>query len=195
MLCQNHNHLLTCVYCTLVNLNFVYISLIIIHFLFKYCADAFDSELQSRVSTPIGTNNITNVLQDRYNVVGGDTEQLLRYTKNFASIASTKWSVPDESVATIDENGNKKWTFTFTVTESGEQEYSIVFADKDGNLSDAVMTETIYVDEAPETAEPDADDTPENDSADNESSNPIGNFFERLVAFILRLVELWRSLW
>ena len=87
----------------------------------------------------------------------------------------------------IDENGNKKWTFTFTVTESGEQAYSVVFADKDGNLSDAVMTETIYVDEAPET--------PENDNADNESSNPVSNFFERLVAFILRLVELWRSLW
>ncbi len=95
----------------------------------------------------------------------------------------------------IDENGNKKWTFTFTVTETGEQSYSIVFTDKDGNLSDAVMTETIYVDNAPETAEPDVDDTPENDNTDNESSNPIENFFEKLVAFILRLVELWRSLW
>lgn len=79
----------------------------------------------------------------------------------------------------IDENGNKKWTFTFTVTESGEQTYSIVFADKDGNLSETVTSETIYVDNATE----------------NESSNPIKNFFERLVAFILRLVELWRSLW
>ncbi|MBQ7962537.1 MAG: Ig-like domain-containing protein [Clostridia bacterium] len=87
----------------------------------------------------------------------------------------------------IDENGNKKWTFTFTVTQTGEQAYSVVFADKDGNLSDAVMTETIYVDEAPET--------PENDNTDNESSNPVSSFFERLVAFILRLVELWRSLW
>ncbi len=83
------------------------------------------------------------------------------------------------SAATIDENGNKKWTFTFTVTESGEQTYSIVFADKDGNLSETVTSETIYVDNATE----------------NESSNPIKNFFERLVAFILRLVELWRSLW
>lgn len=87
----------------------------------------------------------------------------------------------------IDENGNKKWTFTFAVTETGEQSYSIVFADKDGNLSDAVMTETIYVEEAPEI--------PENDNTDNESSNPIVNFFEKLVAFILRLVELWRALW
>ena len=87
----------------------------------------------------------------------------------------------------IDDNGNKKWTFTFTVTQTGEQTYSIVFADKDGNLSDAVITETIYVDKAPEI--------PEKDSADNESSNPIENFFERLVAFILRLVELWRALW
>ena len=84
----------------------------------------------------------------------------------------------------IDENGNKKWTFTFTVTETGEQTYSIVFSDKDGKLSESVMSEIIYV-----------DDAPENDNADNESSNPIANFFERLVAFILRLVELWRSLW
>lgn len=87
----------------------------------------------------------------------------------------------------IDENGNKKWTFTFTVTQTGEQTYSIVFADKDGNLSEEIRTETIYVDETPET--------PENDNTDNESSNPVNSFFERLVAFILRLVELWRSLW
>ena len=87
----------------------------------------------------------------------------------------------------IDENGNKKWTFTFTVTQTGEQSYSVVFADKDGNLSEKIRTETIYVDEAPET--------PENDNTDNESSNPVNSFFERLVAFILRLVELWRSLW
>ena len=84
----------------------------------------------------------------------------------------------------IDENGNKKWTFTFTVTEAGEQSYAIVFADKDGNLSDEFVTDTIYVDEAPE----------ETDEQDGFTSSVI-SFFERIVAFILRLVELWRALW
>ena len=60
---------------------------------------------QIRVSSLLGTNDITNVLQNRYNIKANDTERVLRYTENFASITSTSWSVSDESIATIDENG------------------------------------------------------------------------------------------
>lgn len=63
-----------------------------------------------RVSTLLGTDNITNELQNRYNVKEGDTERLLRYTENFATIESTTWTVSDTSVATIDENGLLTYT-------------------------------------------------------------------------------------
>ncbi|MBR2954000.1 MAG: metallophosphoesterase [Clostridia bacterium] len=65
---------------------------------------------QIRVSSLLGTDDISNQLQNRYNIKANDTERVLRYTENFASITSTKWSVSDESIATIDENGLLTYT-------------------------------------------------------------------------------------
>ncbi len=65
---------------------------------------------QIRVSSLLGTNDISNNLQNRYNIKANDTERVLRYTENFASITSTKWSVSNESIATIDENGLLTYT-------------------------------------------------------------------------------------
>lgn len=73
---------------------------------------------QIRVSSLLGTNDITNVLQNRYNIKANDTERVLRYTENFASITSTSWSVSDESIATIDENG--------LITYTGKEGYVTV---------------------------------------------------------------------
>ncbi len=91
-----------------------------------------------RVSTVLGTDNITNELQNRYNIIPGDTERLLRYTKNFEEIVSTKWVVTDESVATIDENGLLTYTgkngfVTIKLTVTGK--------DSSGNtVTETVMT-------------------------------------------------------
>jgi uncharacterized protein YegL len=63
-----------------------------------------------RVSSFWGTTDISNKLQNRYNVQANDTERVLRYTENFANITSTKWSVSDTSIATIDENGLLTYT-------------------------------------------------------------------------------------
>ncbi|MBQ4644174.1 MAG: VWA domain-containing protein, partial [Clostridia bacterium] len=65
---------------------------------------------QIRVSSLLGTDDISNQLQNRYNIKANDTERVLRYTENFASITNTKWSVSDESIATIDENGLLTYT-------------------------------------------------------------------------------------
>ncbi len=49
--------------------------------------------------------DITNTMQSRYEIQNGDTEQLIRYIENFATVSSVNWEVDDESIATIDENG------------------------------------------------------------------------------------------
>ena len=65
---------------------------------------------QIRVSDVLGTKDISNKLQNRYNIQANDTERVLRYTENFVNITSTSWSVSDTSVATIDENGLLTYT-------------------------------------------------------------------------------------
>ena len=86
--------------------------------------DAISPTVQIRVSTFLGTDNITNTLQSRYNIKNGDTEQLLRYVDNFAAVTDVQWSVSDESVAAIDKNGlltytGKEGFVTVTLTVTG----------------------------------------------------------------------------
>lgn len=69
-----------------------------------------DPLTQIRISSFLGTDDLSNRLQYRYNIEGNDTDQLLRYTEDFASITKTEWTVSDESVATIDENGLLTYT-------------------------------------------------------------------------------------
>lgn len=73
-------------------------------------AEAVKSEVQIRVSDFFGSKDITNVLQNRYNIQSGDTEQLLSYTRNINTVTSTIWSVSDESIATVDSNGLLTYT-------------------------------------------------------------------------------------
>ncbi len=76
----------------------------------RLSSEVVKPKTEIRVSTFMGTSDLTNVLQNRYNITENDTEQLLRYTEGYSSITSTKWSVSDESIATIDENGLVTYT-------------------------------------------------------------------------------------
>ena len=67
-------------------------------------------EIEIKKSTFLGTDTLTNVLQNRYSIEEGDSEQLLSYTKYFGEISSVTWAVTDESIATIDENGLLSYT-------------------------------------------------------------------------------------
>ncbi len=71
----------------------------------KVSSDTLAPKTEIRVSTLLGTDDISNSLQNRYNISAGDTERVLRYTENFEDITSATWSVSDEEIATIDENG------------------------------------------------------------------------------------------
>lgn len=71
----------------------------------KVSSDSLAPKTEIRVSTLLGTDDISNTLQNRNNISAGDTERVLRYTENIENITSTTWSVSDESIATIDENG------------------------------------------------------------------------------------------
>lgn len=84
--------------------------------------------VQIRVSEFLGSKDITNVLQNRYNITANSTEQMLRYTTNILNITETVWSVSDESVATIDQDGLLTYTgktgyVTITLTVTGEDKY------------------------------------------------------------------------
>ena len=76
----------------------------------RVSSESVKTKTEIRVSSFLGTTDLTNVLQNRYNIMANDTEQLLRYTECYASITNTEWSVSDESIATIDENGLLTYT-------------------------------------------------------------------------------------
>ncbi len=50
----------------------------------------------------------------------------------------------------IDENGFKRWTYSFTVNNTGENSYEIVLCDNNGNESQPVETQSITVEEDPQ---------------------------------------------
>ncbi len=58
-----------------------------------------------RKQDDFGSVDITRVMQYRYDVNAGDTEQILRYIRGLASGYEVEWSVSDTTIATIDENG------------------------------------------------------------------------------------------
>jgi hypothetical protein len=84
----------------------------------------------------------------------------------------------------LDENGNKIWTYTFVVQQSGENAYEVILYDYNGNPSEPFMTETIYVEEAedepvtdgpttddPTTDDPSTDDPATDDPTTDDPSN------------------------
>lgn len=63
-----------------------------------------------RKQDDFGSVDITRVMQYRYNINAGDTEQVLRYIRGLASGYTVAWSVDDTSIATIDQNGLLTYT-------------------------------------------------------------------------------------
>jgi hypothetical protein len=55
---------------------------------------------------------------------------------------------------TTDENGNKVWTYTFKVVETGEYTYDVILFTENGRVSQPMMTETITVSEDSGVATP-----------------------------------------
>ncbi len=64
-----------------------------------------ETKTEIRINSFAGTSDITNTLQNRYEVQENDTEQLLTYTEGFNSISSIIWEVDDTSIASINQNG------------------------------------------------------------------------------------------
>ena len=82
----------------------------------------------------------------------------------------------------IDKDGNKVWTYTFVVKQSGENEYVIMFYDENGIINECVKTETIVVEKVPVVDDNTSTDVPDADK--NESIfDIILNFFKRLLEF------------
>ena len=95
---------------------------------------------------------------------------------------------------TIDENGNKLWTYTFVVKQSGETNFEILFFDRSGMVDELVKTETVVIEKAPVTDdnpttddEPTIDDEPTGDepNVDNSESilDIIFNFIKKILDF------------
>jgi hypothetical protein len=80
---------------------------------------------------------------------------------------------------TVDENGAKVWTYTFTVVESGENTYDIILYADNGKVSQPMVTETITVNENNDTTSPD----------DGTASpfDAILEFIKRILAFFRRI--------
>ena len=116
----------------------------------------------------------------------------------------------------IDDNGNKLWTYTFIVQQSGENTYEVIFYDYNGDSSEPVMTETIIVEDAPDepttdepttdeptTDEPTTDepttDEPETDEPSDDDSNSdklfkvLSEVFKKVFSFLKSIIEIfWR---
>ncbi|MBR5232620.1 MAG: Ig-like domain-containing protein [Clostridia bacterium] len=102
----------------------------------------------------------------------------------------------------INEDGNKVWTYTFTVVQTGENAYDVVLYDRNGECGDAIKTETIFVEEAPEEIIPDAPETEEpsddntgngadeDDSADNGDNGM--SIFSKIIEFIKKIINFFR---
>ena len=72
----------------------------------------------------------------------------------------------------VDENGNKVWTYTFTVQETGENTYDILLFANNGKVSQPMVTETITVNE------------------DNGAVNP----FNAILELIKRILQFFREI-
>lgn len=96
----------------------------------------------------------------------------------------------------IDADGNKLWTYSFVVQQAGENAYEVIFYDYNGESSEPVMTETIYVEEAedePVTDEPATDDSVEEPSTDDKEGNFITRIFKKVFNFLKTIIEIfWR---
>ncbi len=77
----------------------------------------------------------------------------------------------------IDENGNKKWTYSFTVTEVGENTFEVILYDSKNNSSKPIATETINVEEEPV----------EEKSFFEKLFDAIVNFFKKIINFVWRV--------
>ncbi len=82
----------------------------------------------------------------------------------------------------IDENGNKIWTYTFVVQQSGESDYVILFYDENGLVDEVVKTETIVVEQAP------ADDV---DTPDEPDADTTESIFDIIINFIKKILDFF----
>lgn len=90
----------------------------------------------------------------------------------------------DITECSLDENGNKIWTYSFVVQQAGENAYEVKFYDYNGAASEPVMTETIYVEDA-------ADDP----AADEPSKfvQVLTDIFSKVLSFLKTIIEFfWR---
>ncbi len=79
----------------------------------------------------------------------------------------------------IDSEGNKLWTYSFVVEQSGENAYEVIFYDYNGDASEPVMTETINVDAA--------------DPSDDKNNSFIVELFNKIINFLKTVIEFfWR---
>lgn len=82
----------------------------------------------------------------------------------------------------IDKDGNKVWTYTFVVTQTGEAEYEILFYDRNGLVDECVKTETIVVEKAPAGSDIVTPEEP-NDDAKESIIEKIINFIKAILEF------------
>ena len=82
----------------------------------------------------------------------------------------------------IDKDGNKVWTYTFVVTQTGEAEYEILFYDRNGLVDECVKTETIVVEKAPAGSDIVTPEEP-NDDAKESIIEKIINFIKSILEF------------
>lgn len=100
------------------------------------------SEDEELTATPYTDEDITMEWSDTTFTEGN--EATLTITTPFDVVGVTVGDV-ELTQCEIDENGNKRWTYTFIVEQTGENTYDVLLFDVNGNMSEAIQTETITV--------------------------------------------------
>ncbi len=93
---------------------------------------------------------------------------------------------------TTDENGYRVWTYSFTTAQAGEYAFDVTLNDICGNTSDTFFTDSITVENAPETDSPE-DDSTQTDETEN-GNNALSNIFSRIIEFIKKIINFIRGL-
>ena len=88
----------------------------------------------------------------------------------------------------VDEDGNKVWTYSFIVQQSGETTYEILFFDEDGMIDEIVKIESVYIENGPDTDDAPSSDEPTVDEPNDDNSESV---LDIIFSFIKKILDFF----